>query len=149
MTDRFIEQHFLLVFVVLWCGILFLISLTGGWFQLSLKYRARGHFNGNTWWFQSASFRYLVGYGNCLLVGANEKGIRLSVLFPFRPFHPPLFIPWSDIKAEKHTSFFMKMTQLRFAQCPSAPIDVRAKLMMKIARSVSIEEKSQEAQPGV
>lgn len=27
----------------------------------------------------------------------NKEGLGISVLFLFRPFHPPLFIPWDQI----------------------------------------------------
>lgn len=38
-------------------------------------------------------------YLNSLRLNIAHEGIYLSALFWIRPFHPPLFIPWSDIES--------------------------------------------------
>jgi hypothetical protein len=40
-------------------------------------------------------------YSGCTFFTSNKKGLGLSLLFPLRFGHPPLFIPWSDISIEK------------------------------------------------
>lgn len=37
-------------------------------------------------------------YGGCGVVEIDDEGIRLSMILPFRPFHTPMFIPWSAVK---------------------------------------------------
>ncbi len=54
---------------------------------------------------QSASWQSIMigrgplpaNYRNAVTVARNAKGIYLKVAAFFRPFHPPLFIPWSAI----------------------------------------------------
>ncbi len=39
-----------------------------------------------------------VSYRSCLTVHRSAEGLFLSVLLPFRPGHPPLFIPWNAVR---------------------------------------------------
>jgi hypothetical protein len=38
-------------------------------------------------------------YSFSLVLGSGPAGLHLATLRPFRPGHPPLFIPWRDITA--------------------------------------------------
>jgi hypothetical protein len=40
----------------------------------------------------------LVQWRNTLVAQVTPEGLRLSVIFLFRPGHPPLLFPWSEIK---------------------------------------------------
>jgi len=105
-----------------------------GWWELSRIYKAMVSPDGKRFWFQSASMRMGTNYGNCLIVGVNREGIRLSVLFLFRIGHPPLFIPWPDVSmSEKRFLFFFKQVELRFAKCPSIPFVISRRLMDRIS----------------
>ncbi|HBX43163.1 MAG TPA: hypothetical protein DEH27_04950 [Deltaproteobacteria bacterium] len=37
------------------------------------------------------------GYGGAVFVRVSPHGLGLSVFFLLRFYHPPMFIPWSDI----------------------------------------------------
>jgi hypothetical protein len=75
----------------------FLISWWSGWALLARKFRAQEPFRGKRRWWISGRMRWLAGYHNCLVVGANLEGLYLALWFlPF--FHPPLFIPWTEIR---------------------------------------------------
>jgi hypothetical protein len=80
-----------IAFPVLWCAVLYIISVIGGWRQLAKRFRCSTPVTGTTWWFQSAGICQFQEshYGSCLKVIANESGIRLSLLFLFRFGHPP------------------------------------------------------------
>jgi hypothetical protein len=105
-----------------------------GWWELSRIYRATVSQNGKRFWFQSASMRMGTNYGNCLIVGVNSEGIRVSVLFLFRIGHPPLFVPWPDVSMrEKRFLFFFKQVELRFAKCSSIPFVISRRLMNRIS----------------
>jgi hypothetical protein len=85
-----------LVFLIL--VISFVISWWSGWALLARKFRAREQFRGERRWWISGRMRWLAGYHNCLIAGANPEGLYLAT-FPFFPlFHPPLFIPWTEIQ---------------------------------------------------
>jgi hypothetical protein len=96
--------------VFLYVGaLLWIISRISGWGLLARRFRAAEPFCGESWGFQSARFRWLCGYNNCLTIGANPQGLYLSVmplLFPLRLFHPNLLIPWQEIEVETGKMFF-------------------------------------------
>jgi hypothetical protein len=87
-------------------GMFFLISQISGWSRLAQRFSATEPFSGEIWRGQSARFRFYCGYNNCLTVGATQEALYLSVMIPFRIFHPPLLIPWQEIEAEKGKAFF-------------------------------------------
>jgi hypothetical protein len=97
--------------------LLWIISRISGWALLARRFRANKPFYGETWSWQSARFRLLGGYNNCLTVGANQEGISLSVMpimFPLRLFHPALLIPWREIEVETGKMFFGLRDTARF-----------------------------------
>jgi hypothetical protein len=47
-----------------------------------------------------------INYSFVLKAALSERGLHLSVLFLFRPFHPPLFIPWESIRNVRRESVF-------------------------------------------
>jgi len=87
---------FLVLFPLFWLLISSLIAKFGGWSRLATVYRAYDPPRGKAMYFQSASFD-LANYNSCLTFHITEQGLHISVLFPFRFGHPPLFIPWRDM----------------------------------------------------
>jgi hypothetical protein len=90
------------LFALLWTGISVVLSMLGGWARLAESFRAAGPVEGERFRFVSGSMGAAslpVSYGNCLFVTVNDAGFGLSILFPFRLFSPPLFIPWSAVES--------------------------------------------------
>jgi len=56
-------------------------------------------------------------------MGAGPWGLHLSVLFPFRPGHPPLLIPWQDISAIETKRGFGGY-EMRFRRVPGVAMQV-------------------------
>ena len=86
----------LIGFAVLWLAALFLISHVGGWAKLAQAYPDADptlSAQGKNYYCRSGAIGP-VGYGSCLQIRVCKAGLRLSMLFPFRIGHPPLFIPW-------------------------------------------------------
>ena len=79
----------------LWIISLFLFS-RASWHKLSQKYQSTKEFYGNNYGKLYARINDL-NYGGRLYLQYNEEGINLSVVKRYRPFHPPVFIPWNDI----------------------------------------------------
>lgn len=127
------EHYFILAFIAVWCGVVFLLSLVSGWRELSEYYGSPASFNGPRFWFQSVSMRLRVGYNNCLIVGANTEGLHVSIFFPFRIGHSPLFFPWVDISVVEKRAFLLRGFELRFVRCPSIPFVISKRLMNKIS----------------
>ena len=85
-----------------WAGISVLVSVSTGWYRLATRFRARAAIDGER--FSLVSMALGTGpftntYRHCLFVTVGRAGIALSILFPFRIFHPPLMIPWSELQA--------------------------------------------------
>ena len=110
--EKWIPLVALVVFPFFWCGICQLVSFLGGWSRLATKYRTEEAANGTTFHMRSGKVG-MTEYKSCLTLCISESGIRLSVLFPFRFAHPPLFIPWSEFHDihEKHVVWVFPFLQ--------------------------------------
>jgi len=132
--DQTLKQHPELLFVLIpafWSGIIFLIAHVSGWSRLASEYGSLNPWDGRQWRFQSAQIGWS-NYGGCLTVGVNPLALYLSVLFPFRPGHPPLQIPWEDVSVSEGRSFFMRFVDLRFSRAASVRVRVPKALADKI-----------------
>lgn len=69
----------------------------------------------------------LVAYSNCLTVHTSEDGLYLSILFPFRLGHPPVFIPWEAIyNPTRHRFLWMEAVEV------GSPAVTRLRLPAKV-----------------
>ena len=109
-------------FFVFWCFIVWLISAVGGWSSLAAHYRNELPFTGRTWSFRSGMMGGIARYNGALTVGVNPSGLYLSVLPLFRPGHPPLFIPWSDVTVGNEQRFLRSYIAFRFRQAPDTSL---------------------------
>jgi hypothetical protein len=103
-------QWFFPFFVLIWLGVSGLLALVSGWWSLATHFRTEDSVQGGTFRFASGSMGarlFPVHYGNCLFVTVNENGFGLAILFLFRMFCPPLFIPWSAIASIEPKRFLL------------------------------------------
>jgi hypothetical protein len=103
---------FVLCFAGFWIGIMMLLSFPSGWWSLARRFRASTPPSGVCFRFVSGSMGLWflpVSYSSCLTLTVGGEGIHLAMFFPFRPFHPPLFIPSAMIESavEKYFLFFL------------------------------------------
>jgi hypothetical protein len=128
----FLDQHplaFIPFFVLFWCAISFFIAAMSGWITLAKKFPLTSPFTGVTWGFQSARMRWTSRYGSCLNVGADSVGLKLSMMFLFRPGHPPLFIPWNEISVEKRSKIlFFRQVKLLLGRAEQIPLLISGRL---------------------
>lgn len=94
-----------LMFVALWSFALFVSSAVGGWWRLANCFPADGPAGGEAFSMLNGRMR-CINYSFVLRVVLAPRGLHLSVLFLFRPFHPPLFIPWESIRNVRRESVF-------------------------------------------
>jgi len=101
----------IVLFTTAWCLVCFLISRFGGWWSLSKRFRAPTEPYGDTRtagpFFYVVYMRWLTHYSCVIRMAAAEDALYLSVLFPFRPGHPPLRIPWSEIEIAMTTRWWV------------------------------------------
>jgi hypothetical protein len=115
-----------------WAIILTVISHAGGWASLAEQYRCREIFTGPRWSLPQGSMRWLVGYNHCLTVGADLRGLYLSIIFPLCISHPPLFIPWRDISSASGQFLWVKYVELRLGRQTVIPLRISLPLAQKI-----------------
>lgn len=85
---------FCIVFPLFWSGVVALIGLVSGWTALGREYRARTPVGG----VGVAVMRMgWARYKNVARIEAGPEGLGIDVFVLFRPGHPPLRIPWSDV----------------------------------------------------
>lgn len=137
--QRFINQHptlfavvFPIYFITLWLLVATIISYVGGWFSLSKLYRTRGRFSGTQWGGQSGQMRWLANYNNVLTLGANQEGLYLACMFLFRFMHPPLLIPWSEIRVRRSKGWFFEYVTFTMGHELAIPLRIRAKVAAKL-----------------
>jgi hypothetical protein len=96
------------------CGLyVALSSHVSGWRLLAEHYRFNGQFTGTTWHCRAATFRSVTRYWPTLVIGASTGGLYLAQLWPFSTFgHPPLLVPWRDIKFAKRRWFYLGSSAL-------------------------------------
>lgn len=130
----------LLLFLAFWCGLLTIIGRISGWLLLADRYRFHDTFDGQCWYLRSAELRWQCSYGGALTVGANPSGLYLAVLAPFRPGHPPLFIPWSETQIQMVPGVWFGPTmEIHFPEVPGTLIRFSRSMGQRIAAAAKID----------
>lgn len=123
------------IFAGVWLLVALILSRIGGWSTLAEAYRSEQPFLGSMYKFQSAQFRSIANYNGCLNLGANAEGLYMVPMALFRMFHPPLFIPWSEVTAKRVKMWrFFNFVELRFQRAPSIPVRIQSALADKLAQ---------------
>jgi len=88
-------------------GVFAVISLLGGWIFIARRYPDRPFAAERSYAWASGYFgRILGGYRMCISVVMNSFGLRLSIFPLFRFLHPPMVIPWSEIRTCSRARLF-------------------------------------------
>jgi hypothetical protein len=128
--------YFAIFFLVLWILWNVIVSRLTGWARMAAHYPAVGGFSGKVWRFQTITTRWGMGYKGSTYVGADSRGLYLSLFFLIRFGHPPLFVPWRDITITGKQVFKQKMLELRFSKTEDLPVRISAKLGGLLAEAV-------------
>ena len=119
------------ILVTFWLTILALLSYVSGWRKLAAGYTCKEPFIGTTWRFQSAEMRWL-GIRNCLILGADARGLYMSMMLLFRFWHPPLLIPWTAINSRTKKKLFSEGVEFTLGPAPGVPLWVWPPIADKI-----------------
>jgi hypothetical protein len=140
--QRLVEQHpaapaaiVPIFFVCLWLFVCATISVIGGWFSLAKVYRAQLAFDGTRWSGQSGGMRRLANYNRVLTIGVDPQGLYLATMFLFRFMHPPLLIPWNEIKVRRSKGWAFEYMTLTIGHDLAIPLRIRARLAAKMRES--------------
>lgn len=72
-----------------------ILASVSGWSRLTADYRLDHRVTGERAWMRTARIGP-VNYHSVLSFCCTDEGLLISIAFPFRFWHPPLFIPWDD-----------------------------------------------------
>jgi hypothetical protein len=140
--QHWINQHpsvfvaiFPIYFLCLWCLVGAIVSFVGGWFSLAKLYRTRVPFSGAKWRMQSGRMRGLANYNNVLTLGVSSEGLYLATMLFFRFMHPPLLIPWSEIRVRRSKGWVFEYTTFTIGHELAIPLRIRASLAAKLGES--------------
>jgi CRP-like cAMP-binding protein len=87
---------------------------------------------------QSGQMRFLTNYNNVLTLGVSPEGLFLASMFLFRFMHPPLLIPWSEIKVQRKKGWIFEYVILTLGHELAIPLRIRAKLATKVRESAGV-----------
>ena len=137
-VDKYPVWFVFSVLLFTYFGVSVVVSWWSGWRLLARQFSLRTRFDGALWRAQSGQMRWLCGYRGCLTVGADFNGLYLAT-FPFFPlFHPPLFIPWNEVRVARKRLFLVSGVRFELGKELSIPLWVGDRLaarLREVARS--------------
>jgi hypothetical protein len=126
------------LFVAFWCFVCFLISFVTGWHALAARFTKQsepyGELRSVGPFFYTVYMRLWSHYGSVVRAKAASDALYFSVLLPFRVGHPPLRIPWDEIKIGRVRRFFMTYVQLTLGNQEKIPM----RISKRMARNLGI-----------
>ena len=122
------------VFPAFWWGVLWLVS-RAGWRRLAESYRTDVPATGRTFRMTSGAIGR-ASYSHTLTVSIEPDGLRIAVLFPFRPHHPPLLIPWDEIQDVRPRTI---LGHTSYALDTAAPKPVTIRLTDRVVEAIREE----------
>ena len=115
---------FFIVFPLFWSAVVFLISRLGGWGSMAEAYTYHEPLSAQCFSMQRAILRFSSNYNGVLKICADDEGLYFSVMFLFRPGHPPFFVPWGEISGTPKSYVFYQVVDLRFQRTPDLPFRI-------------------------
>ncbi len=115
-----------------WLLVAAFISYIGGWATLAKRFRLSTPFIGEKWRRQSGQMRWMAGYNQCLTVGCNHQGLYLAVMLLFRFRHPPLLIPWDEIRISRTRILFFRFVRFGLGRELDIPLYLSQRLADKL-----------------
>lgn len=113
-----------------WFAGSYLFATVGGWRKLSSHYSSapQAAAEGEHLSYVSARFGHFVIYRSCLKAVLNSQGLSLSIFLLLRPWHPPIYLPWSDLRIEFRSK---KSVEIRPAHAPGISISISDPRLVK------------------
>ena len=77
-----------------------MLSIRSGWRNIAKRFPHKKITDGRKFHFVRMTLgrgAHPAGYGGAVFVRVSPQGLVLSVFFLLRFFHPPMFIPWSEV----------------------------------------------------
>jgi hypothetical protein len=125
---------FVPIFVVtIWVLSIYLVAAASGWRLLATRFRAQGPFTGQTWRMQFARMRWMSNYNGVLTIGADTTGLFMVPMLILRAWHPPLFIPWTEISlVGTRQVLFFTLVEFRLGSLERVPFNIKPELAVRL-----------------
>ena len=106
-----------LFFVALWYGIIYFASNAGGWTRIADKYPGPENFSHGRFFTKETGRFGKARYKHTLDVQVAPQGLYITSILPPQKTHPPLLIPWSEIKGiSEQNAFGVTITNLTIGE---------------------------------
>ncbi len=119
-----------------WCLLCYGISFLSGWHSLTRRFRAQHEPYGQTasalFSIRGVRMRFRTNYDNIIRLTVAEDALYLSVLLICRIGHPPLSIPWSEIKIRKAKFLWMRFVLLTLGEREKIPLRISERMAAKL-----------------
>ena len=129
---------FAILFAPLWCANRFYVSFVSGWLTLSRRSRKQSEPHGEIKTtrpaFSLIFMRFWSHYGSVIQVFAAQDALYALVFFLFRIGHPPLRIPWNEIKLGRTKCFWRTYIVLTLGSEEMIPM----RISQRMARNLGI-----------
>jgi hypothetical protein len=129
---------FVIGFVLLWCGICYFVSFLTGWFALARRFRKQTEPYGDVKiagpFFYTVYMRFWSHYSSVIRLTAASDALYLAVLMFFRIGHPPLRIPWDEIRFSQTKHFLRPYIVLTLGSEELIPL----RISLRMARNLGI-----------
>jgi len=123
------------LFVPLWCATCFYVSWVSGWLVLARRFRTQSEAPGEVRTTGSILFmRFWSHYGSVVRLIGQQDAMYASVFFLFRIGHPPLRIPWDEIRFDRTRFFFRTYCVLTLGNEEKIPM----RISVRMARNLGI-----------
>jgi hypothetical protein len=128
--------YLLAIFVGVWVLLSFLFSLMDGWHALSRRFRRSSEPYGETRsagpFYYRVRMRFGMGYGGVVRLTAGSDALYLSMLFLLRIGHPPLCIPWNEIKFSRTKFLWLRYVALTLGAQERIPMRISERMARKL-----------------
>lgn len=125
-------------FLVVWSALCFLVSLLTGWFALGRRFRRQAEPYGENRtagpFFYAVYMRGWSHYSSAIRLVAAADALYASVVFFLRVGHPPLRIPWDEIRFSRTKFLFRTYCVLTLGSQEKIPM----RIPERMARNLGI-----------
>jgi hypothetical protein len=133
-------SFFLLLFPVLlvaaWAPLSIAISYVSGWHLLSKRFQAQAEPYGDTRragpFSYGVQLRFRVNYSGVIRMITAYDALYVSAVFPFRFGHPPLCIPWDEVRGRRAKLLWHRFVILTLGQQERVPVRISERMARKL-----------------
>jgi len=133
-----------IIFIAFWCAIGYLVSFLTGWLALARRFIKQsepyGEIRSAGPFFYTVYMRFWGHYSSVIRLTAASDALYASVLFLFRIGHPPLRIPWDEIRFGRTKFFFRTNIVLTLGNAEKIPMCIS----LRMARNLGILDRCPE-----